>query len=103
MIAVGVGWLLSAMGIGVGINWIWTLGLFVIGCLAFIVSGFDKVSVVVGSFFLLASTLSILRQTGRIASDVEIPVLVISVGVLLLVAQSRLIPLPHWITVPPKA
>ena len=98
IIVVGVGWLLTAQGFGPGINWVWTLGLGVIGLLTFIVSrGLDKVSVVIGPFFLLASLLSALRQTNQLSLDVEVPVLVICIGTLLLVAQLPAIPKPGWL------
>jgi len=97
IIVVGVGWLLTAQGIAPGINWVWTLGLGLIGILTLVVSkGIDKVSVVLGPFFLLASLLSVLRQVGRLRLDIEVPVLVISIGVLLLVAQLPAIPKPGW-------
>jgi hypothetical protein len=99
-IVVGTGWLLTVEEYG-GINWIWTLGLGAIGILTFVLSGFDKVSATVGPFFILASLLSILRQTGRLRVDVEVPVLVIGAGVLLLVAQFSFVPTPKWI-VPPN-
>ena len=102
IILVGVGWLLTAQGFGPGINWVWTLGLGVIGILTFVVSkGFDKVSVVIGPFFLLASLLSVLRQTSQLSLDIEVPVLVISIGTLLLVAQLPAIPKPGWFVAPP--
>jgi len=102
IIAVGVGWLLTAQGFAPGVNWIWVLGLGVVGILTFVLSkGFDKVSVVLGSFFLLASLLSVLRQTGRLSVDIEMPVLVISIGVLLLVAQSPAVRRPSWYLPPP--
>src|SRR5437870_5764909 len=84
IITVGIGWLLSAQGIGSGINWIWTLGLGMVGVTTFVVSGgLDKLSVVLGPFFLVASLLSILRQTGQLAFDIEVPILVILIGILL--------------------
>ena len=65
--------------------------------LAFVVSGgIDKVSVIVGSFFLIGSVLSILRQANVLSIDVEIPICVIVIGVLMLVAQIKAIPLPKW-------
>src|SRR5437764_11209583 len=68
IIVVGVGWLLTVQGFGPGINWVWTLGLAVIGILTLVLSsGFDIVSVVIGPFFLLASLLSMLRQTGQLS------------------------------------
>src|SRR5437763_16545139 len=96
-IVVGGGWLLTAQGSAPGINWLWTLGLGVIGILTFVVSGFDKVSVVVGPFFLLASVLSVLRQTGSLHLDIEVPILVIGIGVLMLVAQLPSVPKPGWL------
>src|SRR6516164_5824554 len=97
IIALGVGWLLTVQGFAPGVNWIWILGLGVVGILTFVFSkGIDKFSVVLGPFFLLASLLSILRQTGHVSLDIELPVLVISVGVLLLAAQLPAIPKPDW-------
>jgi hypothetical protein len=46
---------------------------------------------------LLASILSILRQTGRLGVNIEIPVLVIAAGLLMLVALMRFIPVPRWL------
>jgi hypothetical protein len=102
IVVVGFGWLLTGLGYGPGINWVWTLGLGVIGILVFLVSkGIDKVSVVVGVFLLLASVLSVLRQTGQLTIDIEVPILVISIGILLLVAQLPAIPKPAWYVAPP--
>ena len=97
LITVGAGWLLSTLGIAPRIDWVWTLGIAVIGCLTFVVGGFDKVTFTVGSFFIITSCLSVLRQTGRMAIDVEVPILVIATGVLLLVARHPAIPMPKWI------
>lgn len=69
LITVGVGWLLTTLGIAPHIDWIWILGLAVAGVLAFAFGGFNKVSVVVGPFFLAASFLSLLRQTERMSID----------------------------------
>jgi hypothetical protein len=97
LITVGVGWLLTTLGVAPGIDWVWTLGLAVVGISTFAVSGFDKVTVVVGPFFILASCLSILRQTDRLRFDVEVPILVIIAGVLLLIARIPAIPVPTWV------
>lgn len=97
LITIGAGWLLTTLGVAPGVDWVWTLGLAVVGLLAIAVGGLDKVSVVLGPFFIIASCLSILRQTGRLHIDVEIPILVILSGVLLLVARLRVIPIPKWI------
>jgi hypothetical protein len=54
--------------------------------------GINKFSFVIGSFLLISSVCSVLRQTGRLRPDIEIPVLFIIFGVLILV--SLLLPLP---------
>lgn len=102
IIAIGSGWLLTTLGLVPGLNWIWVLGLAIIGLLSFAVSGIDKSSVVMGPFFLIASCLSVLRQTGRLSFDVEVPVLVIVIGVLLLIARIKSIPLPEWMILEPE-
>lgn len=97
IITVGVGWLLTTLGVAPQINWVWTLGLAVVGFTTFAVSGVDKASVVVGTLFLLASLFSVLRQTGKLQLDTEVPILVISMGVLMLIVRSSRIPVPSWI------
>jgi hypothetical protein len=97
LITVGSGWLLSVLEVAPGIDWIWTLGLAVVGFLTFAVGGFDKLTIVVGPYFILASCLSILRQTNRLELDIEVPILVIAAGVLLLIARLPRVPVPAWI------
>lgn len=102
IIVVGVGWLLTAQGIGPAINWVWTLGLGSVGIITFtLAGGIEKYSFVVGFFFLFASVLSILRQSGGLSINTEVPILVIAIGVLLLIAQSPFVPTPKWY-VPPR-
>ncbi len=98
IITVGVGWLLTVQGIAPQINWIWTLGMASIGVLCFVLLGFDKVSVVVGPVFLISSLMSVLRQTGYLTIDSEVPILVILIGVLLLVARMPQVPPPKWLS-----
>ena len=100
IITLGVGWLLATLGFVPDIAWIWTLGLAAAGLLTFVVGGFDKFTVVTGPFFLAASCLSVLRQTGRLQVNTEVPILVIVFGVLTLAACSRAVPTPRW-SVPP--
>ena len=56
--------------------------------------GFNKVSVVTGPFLIVASVFSVLRQTGRISVDHEIPILVIVLGILMLISQLSRLPVP---------
>lgn len=84
------------------IDWVWTLLVGLVGVLTFALGGIDKVTVVVGPFFILASILSVLRQTGQLTIEVEIPLLVIAAGVLMLVARMNAIPPPSWLVHPPE-
>jgi hypothetical protein len=76
IITLGLGWLLTVQNLVPGVNWIWVLGLAVVGFLV-LAAGVDKVTFVVGLFLVSSTFFSILRQTGRISSDVEVPTLVI--------------------------
>src|SRR5690349_16535601 len=96
LITVGTGWLLGALGIAPRIDWIWTLGLAVVGLLTIPIGGFDKITVVVAPFFILASGFSIMRQTDRLSFDIEVPLLVLFAGVLLLIARLPAVPAPRW-------
>jgi hypothetical protein len=95
IIAVGIGWLLAERGFVVRLDWLWTAGLAGVGVLALVVRGIDKLSVVIGPFFLIAAVLSVLRRREILGLSEELPILVIALGVLLLVAQ--------WPAIPPAA
>lgn len=96
-IIVGVAWLLNVIGMVPGVDWIWTGALAAAGILSFAVGGLNKLTVVTGPFLIAASLCSVLRQTGRLSIDHEIPVLVIIFGVLLLIAQLCKLPLPEML------
>ncbi len=102
IIAVGIGWLLTTHNVVPGVNWIWTIGLGATGVLI-LAGSFDKVTAVIGPFLIAATVFSILRQTGRMDIDTEIPSLVITFGTLMLAAQLLPIPLPKWIVEPPSS
>jgi hypothetical protein len=90
-IVVGLTWLLNVLEIIPGVDWIWTVGLAAAGILSIAVGGLNRVTIVTGPFLVVASACSLLRQTGRLAMDREIPILVIVLGILMLVSQlSRL-------------
>jgi hypothetical protein len=97
LISLGVGWLLTALGVAPSIDWVFTLSLAAVGLAILAINGIDKVSVVLGPFFIVASGLSLLRQTGRMRTDFEVPILVILLGVLLLIARLPAIRVPGWI------
>jgi hypothetical protein len=97
VIALGVAWLLNTLNVIPGIDWIWTGGLGIAGILVLMTSGIDRVSVVVGPFLLVTSVLSVLRQTGRLRLEIEMPILAIVFGVLFLFAVVLPLPKPHFL------
>jgi hypothetical protein len=101
IIALGVGWLLTVQNIVPGVNWVWVVGLGVTGVLI-LAASIDKVTAVVGPFLIAATFFSLMRQTGRMSIDTEVPSLVIVFGALMLLAKVLPIPLPAWIIEPPK-
>lgn len=96
MIIIGTGWLMTVLGFVPGIDWLWTLGIAGAGLLCFVVGGFDKITFVAGGFAIFTSILSVMRQTGQISLNVEVPVLVIIAGVLMMIARTSMIPMPTW-------
>jgi hypothetical protein len=91
IIALGIAWLLNTLDVIPGVDWLWTGGLGVAGILVMAANGINKSTFVIGPFLLVSSVLSILRQTGRLRSNIEMPVLFIIFGMLLLL--SLLLPL----------
>ena len=98
IITIGIGWLLTVLNVLPGVNWVWVLALGVTGVLVLVISGLNKVSIVVGPFLILATFFSLLRQTGRLSMDVEVPMLVISAGALMLVSRLMPVPPPSWLS-----
>ncbi len=97
MITVGTGWLLTTHQVLPGIDWVWVLGMAVVGILIMALGGIDKFTIVVGPFLLIATTFSLLRQTGRMTDKTEIPCLVIIAGFLVLLARFLPVPAPRWL------
>jgi len=91
VMALGVGWLLNTLGVIPGVDWLWTGGLGVAGILIMAADGINKFTFVVGSFLLVSSVFSVLRQTSSLRANIEMPVLFIIFGGLLLL--SLLLPL----------
>jgi hypothetical protein len=101
LVVIGAGWLLSVLEYVPQVDWVWTLGLAAAGVLTFVVGGWNKGTLVGGVFFVAASLLSLLRQTGRLDANVEVPLLVLLLGVLLLAARHPAVPGPDW-SEPPR-
>lgn len=99
-IGLGAAWLLNLFPAVPNANWIWTMGLGLAGLLILAVCGFNKVTIVTGPFLIIAAIMSILRLTGRIEMQQEMPGLMIALGVLMLMSPIAPVPLPGWMYVP---
>lgn len=86
VIALGVAWLLNTLGVIPGVDWLWTGGLGVAGVLLMAANGINKFTFIFGPFLLVSSVFSLLRQIGRLRTNIEMPVLFIVFGVLFLLA-----------------
>ena len=91
----GAAWLLNTLNIIPGVDWLWTVGLAATGIISMAVGGLNKLTVVVGPFLLVAAIFSIMRQTGRLNLDHEVPILVIVLGILMLISQLSKLPVPE--------
>lgn len=87
VIAMGIAWLLNTLHVIESVDWIWTLGIAISGILVIVLGERNKLTMVVGPFLIISSIFSVLRQTGKIRVDIELPILFIVLGVLLLISH----------------
>lgn len=92
LIVLGVAWLLNSLDWLPEIHWIWIIGLAGAGIAIMALDGLTKSSVVAGPLLILAGVLSFCRQYYGLGWRFIIPVMLISAGVLMLVARSARIP-----------
>ncbi len=97
LICVGGVWLLASLGYLPEINWVWVLMLFTLGLVPLLAAGLNKLTFISGGFFFAASISSVLRQTGKLAVNVEVPSLIIIAGILTLIAMALRIKTPTWL------
>ena len=90
LITIGAGWLLSVRGVLPGVDWVWIMLLGVTGALVLVIGGLKRMSLFVGVFLMLCCSASLMRQTGRLDINTEVPGLTIAAGVLMLLV--RLVP-----------
>ena len=93
IVFVGIGWLMNAMNLFPGVNWAYTLGIGALG-VVILLQGINKYSFGIGSFLLIGSVAAFLRQRELLTIDVQIPILVIVLGVLMLTAYMLRLPNP---------
>ena len=92
IILFGIAWLLNSFNVIPGVDWLWTIGLAAAGIVSIVVGGLTKFTIVIGPFLVIASFFSVLRQTGRLDINYEVPILIIVLGVLMMVAQLSKLP-----------
>lgn len=97
LICVGGVWLLASLGYLPEINWVWVLMLFTLGLVPLLAAGLNKLTFISGGFFFAASISSVLRQTGKLAVNVEVPSLIIIAGILTLIAMVLRLKTPSWL------
>ncbi|HWB19944.1 MAG TPA: hypothetical protein VG711_06565 [Phycisphaerales bacterium] len=97
IIVVGVGWLLTTQHVLPGVNWVWVLGIGCAGVLTPVLWGVNKLTMVVGPWLIIATVFSLLRQSGKITLETEVPCLVITLGIVMLIVQMMKLPHPDWL------
>ncbi len=95
IILVGVAWLLNAEKVIPGVDWVWTIGLAATGICTMLLGGYNRMTLVIGPFLLIASVTSVLRQTALLSVDTEIPVLTIVLGSMWLIVSLLKLPMPE--------
>lgn len=101
IVAFGVIWLLDALHLTPPLGVVWTFGLVAIGVAIFTSRGFNKETFVWGTFFFACAAGSILRQMDFIEWRVEVPLLIIALGVLMGINQTALVPDAPAVQPPP--
>ena len=89
--------MLTVWNVDPRIHWIPVLGMPVLGILALLLSGLDKVTAVVTPLLMVATVFAVLRQTGVVGVEVMLPCLLMVTGFLMLVSHLAPIPTPSWI------
>jgi hypothetical protein len=94
IVLAGVAWLLEALDVLPGVDWLWTVGLAAAGGGTFALCGLNRLTAVAGPFLWTASIFSLLRQTGHITLRKELPLLLIALGLFWLAACLLRLPAP---------
>ncbi len=97
IMGVGIGWLLNVMDVFETVDWVWPVCLAVGAILVIVFGGGNKLAFVFGPFLLISSLFSVLRQVGRLRLNLEVPLLVIILGLLWLIAELLKLPTPEWL------
>lgn len=91
LIVIGAAWLLNSLHWLPEVHWLWILGLSGAGIAILVVDGFTKSSVVAGPLLIIAGLLSFFYQYYGLGWRFIIPIMLISAGLLMLIARSSLL------------
>ncbi len=94
----GAGWMLDTAKIFPSITWLWPVTLGVLGVCTLLLTKLSRLTLVLGTMFLLMAVCSVFRQAGHLEVRWEIPLLVTLFGLLMLIAQILPIPFSAKIT-----
>jgi hypothetical protein len=92
LIVLGAAWLLNSLHWLPEAHWLWILGLAGTGLGILMLDGITKSSILAGPLLILAGVLAFFRQYHALGWRFIIPIMLISAGVLMLIARSPSIP-----------
>lgn len=92
LVGFGLIWLLNELGWIPPVKILWTLVLAGAGIGIFAARGFHKETFPWGGFFLISAVFSIFRQMDWMRVSVEVPLIVVALGIILGINQTDYIP-----------
>lgn len=92
LIGFGLLWLLNELELIPPVKILWTLALAGAGIGIFVSRGFHKESFPWGAFFLVCAVFSIFRQMGTLRVAIEVPLILVALGIILAVNQTDFVP-----------
>ncbi|MBS0656664.1 MAG: hypothetical protein JSR82_00290 [Verrucomicrobia bacterium] len=92
LIGFGLLWLLNELELIPPVKIVWTLVLAAAGIGIFASRGFHKETFPWGAFFLICAVFSIFRQMGALRVAIEVPLILVALGIILGVNQTDVIP-----------
>jgi len=92
LIVIGLAWLLDEADLFPEVSWLWVFGLISGGVALLLLEGINKTSVVTGPMLIGAGVSTFIRQKFGLGLQVQLPLLMILLGILMLVARLPGIP-----------
>ena len=102
VLTIGVGHLLNVQGFIPQVDWLWIGMLGVVGILTLIFGSRNKMTFTLGPWLIVMAVCSFLRKVDIISMKTEVPILVITLGALLLLTEVFKLPTPDYLKNPNK-